>query len=148
MLFSDPRGGQCSGVARFYLTLAVYSGSESPDRITALLGVQPDRTAVKGERLPAGTSPPQHGWFLTTKDVAIAGECDEHIAWLLDRVPRPEQLAELVRSGHEVRFWIFWDSEGSGGGGPFISAESIRRLADLGACLCIDAYIGGDEPEE
>lgn len=92
---------------RYYVTLGIHSTSESPDRIAARLGVAPDDSVVKGSKLPSGRSAPQHGWFLSTMDEKVDGTCDDHIAWLLGRVRRVDELADLSRGGNEVCFSIF-----------------------------------------
>jgi hypothetical protein len=125
--------------ARFYVTLAVYSDSVTPDQMTAILGANPDRTVFKSAKLPARKLAPEHGWFITSEGQSVEGDCDDHIESVLRRLPDRASLLNFVRSGVEVRLWIFWESV-CGNGGPWLSEKTIEALAGIGASLAIDVY--------
>ena|SRR5712691_3539160 len=128
-----------------FATLRFSGDRLDPDRITAILGVQPTKGYRKGERYLAG---PRAGyvtgrtgvWVLATESVVDSAELDRHLEHLVDlifrgpaREERLEQLHELM-SRDEVKADVscFWRGD-PGTGPPLVPEDVISRFHELPA---------------
>ena len=82
---------------RQYTCFALSSHSASATEMTAVLGIEPDRTAFRssrrGEPLPV---PVAHRWIVECRDRGLS--LDEQIAYILERLaPQTDAIAALAR---------------------------------------------------
>jgi hypothetical protein len=108
---------------------------------TRALSIQPDFAANKGEvRADKGRTlaQPTGVWLINSKQLE-ATSSERHLSFLLDRLaPAANDLRELLdRQGLSADFSCYWASA-TGHGGPVISADVLRRIADIGASLGYD----------
>src|SRR5437870_928261 len=125
-----------------FATLRFSGDHLDPDRITAILGVQPTKAYRKGERYLAG---PRAGyvtgrtgvWVLASDSVVNSAELDRHLEHLVnlifagpDRGERLKQLHELMsREGVKADASCFWRGA-RGARPPLISGNVISRLQE------------------
>jgi Domain of unknown function (DUF4279) len=128
-----------------FATLRFLGDCLDPDRITAILGVQPTKAYQKGERYLAG---PRAGhvtgrtgvWVFATDSVVNSAELDRHLelrADLIFREPaREERLQELhelmSRDGVKADVSCFWRG-GPGTRPPLIPVNVISSFDELPA---------------
>jgi hypothetical protein len=121
-----------------------------PDDITRRLGLEPERKWSKGEVLSrlTGRVAPTSGWSIDSGSSIEADTIEPHLAWLLDLLePHAEALSAIVATGAFAYADCCWRSPGRSGG-PWITPESMRRLAALDLPLIISFYLyRPDEPE-
>ena len=121
--------------------LRVMGETLRPELATALLGVQPTRTQVRGE-LPSPTSnhPFKYGgWFLESLGQVQSRDSRRHIDWLLQQLlGKATAIAELKAQGHMVDVCVYWESVGQGG--PTLGASQMAQLGELGVELWFDIY--------
>ncbi len=128
-----------------FATLRFSGDRLDPDRITAILGVQPTKAYRKGERYLAG---PRAGyvtgrtgvWILASDGAIDGAELDPHLEHLVDlifagpdREERLKQLHELMsRDGVKADVSCFWRGR-PGTRPPLVPAKVISRLNQLPA---------------
>src|SRR5437870_7256895 len=90
-----------------FATLRFSGDRLDPDRITAILGVQPTKAYRKGERCFAG---PRAGhvtgrtgvWVLATDSVVEGAELDRHLEHLVELIFRGPDRAKRLKQLHEL----------------------------------------------
>lgn len=113
----------------------------SPDSVTALLGIEPTHTQVRGE-LPRPSS--KHpfrsgGWFLESRSFVQSRDSRRHLDWLLNQLrDKANATAELAAQGCQMDICIYWVSVGQGG--PTLSPAQMAQLGELGVELWFDIY--------
>src|SRR5438034_5359807 len=128
-----------------FATLRFCGDRLDPDRITAILGVQPTKAYRKAERYLAG---PRAGyvtgrtgvWALASDDVVAGADLDRHLGHLLDVIfagpDREERLKHLCQmmSRDDVKADVscFWRG-GPGNAPPLVSTDAIRKFHQLPA---------------
>ena len=118
--------------------------------VTRRLGLEPDFVAEKGEIRSAGkarsVAQPIGVWSITSRHALETTSIERHLLFLLQRLdPVSDAIQETVeRQKLEAVFSCYWLSA-TGHGGPGLTPETLRRIADLGARLEIDFY--GPFPE-
>jgi len=125
-----------------FATLRFSGDRLDPDRVTAILGVQPTKAYRKGECYLAG---PRAGyvtgrtgvWVLATDSVVDNAELDPHLEHLVNLIlagpERLKQLHELMsRNGVKADVSCFWRGR-PGTRPPSIPAKVISRLNQLPA---------------
>ena len=128
-----------------FATLRFRGDHLDPDRITAILGVQPTKACRKGERYLAG---PRAGyvtgrtgvWVLATDSALDSAELDRHLEYLADlifrepaREERLKQLHELMsQDGLKADVSCFWRG-GPGIRPPLIPGNVISSFRELSA---------------
>jgi hypothetical protein len=126
-----------------FATLRFSGDRLDPDRITAILGVEPTKAYRKGERYLAG---PRAGyvtgrtgvWVLATDSVIDSAELDRHLGHLVElvfgapgREERLEQLRELMsRYGVKADISCFWRG-GPGTPPPVIPGNVVSSFRQL-----------------
>ena len=126
--------------AETYATLRLYPGDIDPDIVTERLSVAP--TTVQRPRADQQPGHAVHpaAWFLTSEGVVESRDVRRHIDWVLERVvPAGVALRELVHAGVRADIFCYWRSAG-GHGGPCISPEQARVLAELELDCSFDIY--------
>ncbi|MGW2207057.1 DUF4279 domain-containing protein [Streptomyces sp. NPDC001774] len=79
-----------------YVYFALSSEHTSAQEMTALLGIQPDETKVRGSRIVQPAIPVCHRWMLVCRAPGL--RVDEEIAHVLDRLrPHTDRIADLAR---------------------------------------------------
>ena len=155
-LTSMARSTEALPRATAFATLRFFGDRLDPDRITAILGVQPTRAHRKGERYLAG---PRAGhvtgrtgvWVLASDSVVDGAELDrhlEHVANLIfghpDREERLKQLRELMsRHGIKADVSCFWRG-GPGTRPPSVPENVIRTFRELPAEIETDFEVNED----
>jgi hypothetical protein len=128
-----------------FATLRFCGDCLDPDRITAILGVQPTKAYRKGERYLAG---PRAGhvtgrtgvWVLASDGVVNSAELDPHLEHLANlifagpaREKRLKQLHELMsRDGVKADVSCFWRG-GPGTRPPLVPEDVISSFHELPA---------------
>ncbi len=129
-----------------YCYFWIASDIVTADEITALLGIQPDRRAVRGSRqTEPRVVPVEHSWELVCER---HGRIDEQITDVLSRIePVASHVRTLTSRGDVgaglmmVRY--FDDPEGEYGAmGWCLSLEQVALLAAMGANIQADEYAG------
>lgn len=82
---------------RQYACFALSSHSTSATEMTAVLGIEPDRTAIRGSRRSEPSPVPvAHRWIVECRDPGLS--VDEQIARILERlVPHTDAIVALAR---------------------------------------------------
>jgi Domain of unknown function (DUF4279) len=80
---------------RQYAYFALSSHSTSAAEMTAVLGIEPDRTAIRGSRRTEPSPVPvAHRWIVECRDPGLA--VDEQVALILERLaPHTAAIAAL-----------------------------------------------------
>jgi Domain of unknown function (DUF4279) len=124
----------------------VMSENLRPESVTALLGLQPTRTQVRGELpQPASKYPFKYGgWFLESLGHVRSRDSRRHIDWLLQQLSsKAAAIAELKAQGHLVDLCVYWESAGQGG--PTLGPSQMAKLGELGIELWFDIYFAGKD---
>jgi len=110
------------------------------DAITAVLGVPPTTTWRTGERrVPEATIlHKQNGWMIRSPADPLTAAPEEAVLQLLARIPDPTAFRRLPPSV-EVQLTVTVYGLGDR---PFVflSADTVAKLASMGASLDIDTY--------
>jgi hypothetical protein len=118
--------------------------------VTRRLGLKPQFTAEKGELRSARRGEPIRQptgiWSISSENALETTSIERHLRFLLSELePVSEALAEVVESqGLDADFFCYWLSA-TGHGGPEVTPETLRQIADLRAVLGFDFY--GPFPE-
>jgi hypothetical protein len=128
----------------------VVGDSVDPAKLTERLRIHPSAATVKGQPNPLlhspGGVPSRTGyWMLSSEGSVQSNDLEAHLTYLLDQLePARRAIAALSNSPEfRVEFHCYWMSE-TGHGGPVLSAEVLRRIADMGAELEFDVYFAGE----
>lgn len=111
-----------------------------PAVITAVVGTAPSQVWRKGDRSEPGSAERKcSGWRLVAPLLDDV-ELQPYAAWLLDRLPRTLDLAEVTEEWEaQVAFTVFADDEAPA---MFFELPILRRIVALGATLDVDLYLG------
>lgn len=111
-----------------------------PDQVTAVLGFDPTRSGVKGERPSLGRSSVNRTSFWLLKcPLSDSLPLTEHLKWLLDVVePKFSSISAAAESSTMMLLCGF--SSGNGQGGFTLDAKTLQRIAVLGVPLSVDLY--------
>lgn len=136
---------------RTLATLRIYGHDLDPSQITNRLGIEPTRSQRGGEVFTNSIGQQRianlGGWFLSSEGQVDSRDLRRHLDWLLNLLgPR----AEALRSIQAIDgVWmdvncIWWSKHGDGG--PTLSPEQVRGLADLDLeCGFEIAFYGEDD---
>lgn len=113
-----------------------------PERITAALGVQPTQTWNEGDPLPRSTARRRKSGWRLTAPAQGSEDLEVYASWLLDQLPERIDLSAVTGS-YGITLW-FTVHVGDQTPSAYLSADTIRRLAALGAGVDIDMYGGFD----
>ena len=127
-----------------------------PSQITLLTGAAPLSAARKGETHVGSHTKKTYeyktgAWCVSSEDVVESTSIERHLVFLLDILePKKESIKKLIKQlSIRADFHIYWVSA-TGTGGPVISADTLRRIADLNADLDFEfqgPYEDDDEDE-
>ena len=120
------------------------NGDFNPEDITRRLGLTPTHTRLTGEVIPGGHArglASTSVWAIDSDLIIEADTIEPHLAWLFDLLePRMETLSAIVANGAFAYADCFWSSRGMSGG-PWITPESMVRLAALHLPLIISFHV-------
>jgi hypothetical protein len=147
-LDSDESAG-ASGLSRMSISLRVAGDALNPEEITAILGVEPDFSARKGEarRQRAGTVVQRVGiWSRRVRPSPSADwDLDGAITELLDQLPNDPAvwrgLAERFKLDVFCGLFMSHDNQGAE-----LRPTTLQALAERGLVLDLDIY--GPPPDE
>ena len=135
--------------ARTYAAFRLVGEDLDPEAVSRALGLEPDVARAKGEEITAGRVGPARQqrtgiWSLSTENHLTSTSLDSHLGHLLGRIEPSRSQLEALRRDDDIRadFLCYWRSA-TGHGGPEVSAETLGRIAALGASLGIDFYGAG-----
>jgi hypothetical protein len=134
----------------FCVSLQIHAKDLDPDKITRLLGVEPDRAQRRGVPMPSrGDRPPRVPWIgMWSIDLrpqqAPGCPVETAISRVLDRITVPLDVWHRARAGAIVRIAIglSLDEDNRGFG---LEPALLRRAADFGIALDFDIYYGADD---
>jgi hypothetical protein len=133
------------GCSRTYSTLCVYHDLADPQEITDILQLKPDRSQKVGDLISPSRKARISGWFLGTEDVCRSKDVQVHIRWILRRLTKKKrEMQELIKSGHKMWIFCFWESI-HGNGGPILGHNLIRELSEFPIDLNFDVWFGCSE---
>lgn len=128
--------------ADLYAYCGLVGNLERPDEITSRLKIKPTWAFAKGQIIysrgkPAGKRR-EGNWSISSKGQLETTSMERHLLFLLERLePVKSELLEIAeRLSLTVHFscvWTFTDVIG----GPILTTNTLRRIADLGAYLSI-----------
>jgi hypothetical protein len=148
-----------SHIGRVCVDFYLSSPSLDPSKVTEALGLQPDKSAKRGDERSnyAGNllSPHEEGFWVLSSKGKVNGklqskDINDHIMFLLKLLlPHRENILRFAEGG-ETSFSVLWESSYLyAGTGPDISRECIEGISQLGAGIGFDIYQieGVDERE-
>jgi hypothetical protein len=128
-----------------WASLTVYGDDLDPDDITRRLGVAPDNSHRRGERIRERPPARTGYWGLQVK-MQPGDEPDGVFARLLDRLPSDPSMWKDLHARYRLRVFVmisFTDfNKGFG-----LSAKTIRRLARRGLTVDFDLYADDKAPD-
>lgn len=140
--------------AQTHVSFRIIGDMLDPDIITARLGLVPDTAGRKGQVRAVN---PRTGrkyyyrtgiWIISTAGKLDSTSLERHLSYLLDilKPVKPELDRLLDEFSLRTDFFAFWVSR-YGQGGPILSPEIMRRMADLPIPFGLDIYFGNDTEE-
>lgn len=131
--------------AETYATFRLAGDRLIAAEVTRRLGLEPEFAAEKGDARSEGggrnVTQRTGVWSITSRGELETTSVEQHVLFLLSRLePVSEALREVVeRQALEANFFCYWVSA-TGHGGPDLTPETLRRIADVGAGLGFDFY--------
>jgi Domain of unknown function (DUF4279) len=111
-----------------------------PDQVSALLGLEPTQSGVKGERFSNRHSVVRRtSFWLLKSPLSESLPLPEHLEWLLNLMEPKLDLIGSLAEKWRVDFFCGFSSE-NGQGGVTFDPSLLRRLAHLGVPLVLDLY--------
>jgi hypothetical protein len=126
-------------------SLTIHSQSVPAAEITRLLGVDPDRTWRRGDRMGRSASSQHryltHGWTVSS-GIGEEASVNRHLAALMDRLaPAADELPTLLREqGVNAKLWLVEHIE-NWNPGLSLSPSELAAVAHLGVELAVDIYV-------
>jgi hypothetical protein len=125
-------------------TFCVYANDLDPPTITLRLGIQPTSSFKRGTPIATRRrtygNHPTGGWLVESRDRVASSQLEDHLTWLLSQLnPAAAEVRELVRDGLDVAI-ICAMSGTPTGGGPTITAATLKDIAALGIPIDFDVY--------
>ena len=119
-----------------------------PATITRALGLEPTTIREVGERKAEGRVWNEALWGYNGYPSGTPSywtSLEDGLTFLLDRLEPLRSQIDNYKQDHEVVWWC-GHFQSSFDGGPTLSAQLMRRLADFGVDLYIDNYFDGSAP--
>jgi len=126
--------------------LRIEHDTADPELVTAALGVTPTSVARRGQTPAGGKGEPYpwNVWVLSSAYAIGSKDSRAHFQWMLASIgSRGVELRNLRDQGHRIRIHCLWVSKG-GYGGPELSPNILRGLADLGVDVYFDIALFED----
>jgi hypothetical protein len=140
--FANEDGNYTPEKASALARLVVLSDQLSPEELTELLGLAPDKSWRLGELTTGGRPYRHHGWELDSR-LPQDRPAEEQLSDVLERLaPIAPAVGSLANNPavFRARLWLVRHGE-NGNPGLSLSLESIRQIDALGVGLEIDMYI-------
>lgn len=158
MAHKEPRNPLDPTCDRTCVKLCIYPDALDPAEVTTMLGVDPSRTQIRGERLVNSIGRERTvrvtAWFLESEGSVESRDMRDHLDWVLDRMEASPTGPSALRRLHETPgviislSCVWWTA--CGGGGPTLWPEQMGRMARLNLECSLDFadYSGPDETTE
>jgi hypothetical protein len=140
--FADEDGNYAPERVSARARLVVLSDELSPEELTELLGMAPDKSWRLGELTTGGRPHRHHGWELDSR-LAQDRAAEEQLSDLLERLaPIAPAVASIAKNPavFRTRLWLVRHGDNWNPGFSF-SLEAIRQIDSLGVGLEIDIYV-------
>jgi hypothetical protein len=127
--------------ARTHATFRLTGDSLDPDEISAALGIPAGRGGtIRRQRTRV--------WLLASEHTVESTSLERHLIHLLDAIEPAAATVDTLRREYDLRadFFCYWLSA-TGHGGPELSPDTLRRIAELDAVLGIDFYGPTADPD-
>jgi hypothetical protein len=111
-----------------------FTDNESPDRVA-----QRQRWVSAGYRIRPDLE--RYWWQLSTKVDVVSEDLEDHLIWLLSRLQPNKRLPVELAKNFEYSVSVFWGSSNGTGGGPLITPNLSRLLAEQQINLSIGFYV-------
>jgi hypothetical protein len=100
-----------------------------------------ERDQVRRSKTGRGIRQPTGVWYITSEGRVGSTNVERHLSYLLEIVePAKRELLEVAaEQSLRMDFYCYWISA-TGQGGPGLSAESMKRIADLDATLNFELH--------
>jgi Domain of unknown function (DUF4279) len=145
------RGRHASGVEIREMTVAeparetrvklvVYAFEESPDAVTAILGVTPTKTWLAGDPVlqQAVHKQKENGWMLRSPTDPASGDADASVLELIRLFPDTDAFNKLPGAAQvQVTCTLYGYSQRPS---MYLSTSAMKALARIGADLDVDVY--------
>lgn len=134
---------------RYTVDLVISGDDLEESEVSAILGLKPSMFLKKGERLSPGVTRDISSWSYQFDPPEGKPEWQSLEAGLRSMVQRLQPFrSALDKLSERFQLQAYCGHFGSGfGGGPSISRETLRQLADLGLTLTLKTYWRSLEPE-
>lgn len=137
-----------SEISSVVVSFGLHGEALDPAHVTSTLGLDPDHAHAKGDLRggPRDTCPYTAGSWVLHSRLPEASPLDEHLRDLLDRLVPPvvhKLLREGLAASLRVGCFVEGDQEGT-----TVTADTLRRIRELGAELGITIYSGDDDEAE
>jgi hypothetical protein len=107
--------------------------------VTKALGVDPTEVHERGERMGPGARRVESSVWRLESPLESLG-LDEHLDWLLERLPADLLALESWAPGWTVQLAVAIHIWGADGPATAVTESHVRRLAKLNASIDIDIY--------
>ncbi len=132
------------------VSLNIHGRNLDPDRVSRLLGIDPDKKFSRGER---GTNdgqpvPPQGHWGISTEgSLDPSAPVDAHIRLLLGRITADRAIWAQLSEAFRCRIFVGWFLEGPNEMVE-LDPELLAELAERRLPLVLDVYAQNGTEEE
>lgn len=120
-----------------YLSLRIFHDSATAQELTDTLKVSPTDSKEAGHGKPTY-------WTVSTEGAVDSLDLRKHLDWLLDKLEPCKAALKEIQKNAKVDIPCYWRSR-NGHGGPTLSVEQIKRLADFELEIWFDFYYLGQE---
>ena len=134
---------------KYSIQLRITGATLDPSEVTTRLGLTPNLMRSVGERRDSHRTWAEALWSFDGVSVTGTHEWDSlerGFDFILDKIG---DKAEMVRQYNNDNHVIWWCGhyQSSFDGGPTMSAELLKKLADFGVPIYIDNYTNTDHDE-
>jgi len=132
----------------YTVELRIHGTDLVPATITQALRLEPATIREVGESRADGRVWDQAVWGYNGYPLDATNlwpSLEDGLTFLLDRLEPVRSQINNYQQNYDVVFWC-GHFQSSFDGGPTLSAQLLRRLADFGVDLYIDNYFGESEP--
>jgi hypothetical protein len=126
-----------------YAELVLLGPNLEPDAVTTRLGILPTRTIRRGARIIRGIEKTwtRSGWSVSSRNAILSDNLVRHIEWIVElaqSIAEPLRILRTERAVTIARIWCMWEIGANSD--LFLKPKLLRRIADLGLTLGLDAW--------
>ena len=132
-----------AALARSKASLRIFGDHLVPDEMTTLLGHEPSKAHIKGEKIPIGNASKHQvattgGWLLSAPE-AKPGDFDTQIDFILSKLTSDLAIWDKISKKYRIDLFcgLFKDEEMEG---IAISADCLSKLGDRQILIDLDIY--------